>query len=267
MDYGISDFIGLSKNGLKKEAFSLNLKKEDLSFLEIQSSLKGKNKIPFFKANLDQLKDFFSIRDIRRIDGYGRIVLLLSAGLLKNIDINTKENLGVVLGTAFGSFKTNCDFLDSIILQGFDAASPMFFTGTVHNSPLAPLGMFLGLKGPAYCISNFENTFNSSFHISNILLSSKICEKVLLIFADEISPLLLYGLGNIYNIDEENLKSIPQEGGCAFLLSSEKNILPIKEIKNFLNGKEKNEENYGFTYYPEAFELLINLDKNDLINK
>lgn len=261
MDSGIVDFIGLSGKGLGKDAFSFKLKKEDLSFLDLNSEIKGKKQIPFFKADIEKIKYYYSMKDIRRLDKYARMVLLISAELLKNIREDERENMGVVLGTSYGSFKTNCDFLDSIIFQGFEFASPMLFTGTVHNSPLAPLGMLKGLKGPSYCISNFENTFISAFYVSEVLLSLKICEKLLLIFVDEVSPLLLYGFYDILKIDENNLRTVPQEGGCGFLLGFEDLLLPLKEIENFLKNTENHPENYGFTYYPQAYELLINLNK------
>jgi len=264
MEYGIIDFVGLSSKGLGKDAFSFKLKKEDISFMEIKSEIFGKKSLPFFKANIDKLKEFYSLKDIRRLDKYARIVLLLSSEILKNINQNEKEDMAVILGTSYGSFKTNCDFLDTIILQGFEYASPMLFTGTVHNSPLAPLGIFQGLRGTSYCISNFEKTFSSSLYLADLLLSSMVCEKILLIFADEISDLLLYGFSNILKIDEDNIRTIPQEGGCAFLLGFENFILPLKKINDFLKERQKNMENYGFTYYPEAFELLINLNKIDI---
>ncbi len=260
MEYGIIDFIGLSSKGLGKDVFSSKIKREEISFMELKSEVNGKKNFPYLKANIDKLKEYYSLKDIRRLDKYARIVLLLSAEILKNIDNNEKENMAVILGTSFGSFKTNCDFLDTIILQGFEYSSPMLFTSTVHNSPLAPLGIFNNLKGPSYCISNFEKTFSSSLYLAEILLNSKICEKLLLLFADEISDLLLYGFSNLIGINENDLRTIPQEGGCAFLLGSANFILPLKEIDSFLKKKEKKEENYGFTYYPEALELIINLN-------
>lgn len=255
MEYGIIDYVGLSKFGIGKNVFSQKLTKEDISYMELQSNYMGKNKLPYFKANLEKIKEYFSLRDIRRLDNYVRIVLLLCAEIIKE----EKEEFGIVLGTGFGSFKTNCDFLDSIIFQGFDGASPMFFTGTVHNSPFAPIGMFKDLKGPSYCVSNFEDTFNGAFYLSSILLNSKMCKKILLVFADEVSPLMLYGLAHIHNIDENDLKTIPQEGGCAFILGEGENLLSLNNIDSFLKKNKKNFGNYGFTYFQDAIELLINL--------
>lgn len=260
MECGIYDFIGLSGRGLSKDAFSFELKKEDISFMDLNSPAKGKNKIPYFKANIESIKEYYSIKDIRRLDKYARMFLLICAGLLKNIKEEEKENTAVVLGTSYGSFKTNCDFLDSIIFQGFEYASPMLFTGTVHNSPLAPLGMFKGIKGPSYSISNFEKTFESALYVSRILLSKEMCPKVLLVFVDEISPLLLYGFSDILNIDENDLGTIPQEGGCGFLLEKGEGIIGLEKIWDFIKEKRKYSKNYGFTFYPEAFDLLIYLN-------
>lgn len=261
MEYGIIDFVGLSKFGIGKNTFFYKLTKEDISYMEIKSNLMGKNKLPYFKANLEKIKEYFSLKEIRRLDNYARIVLLLCSEILKNLSKEEREGFGIVLGTGFGSFKTNCDFLDSIIFQGFDGASPMFFTGTVHNSPLAPIGMFKDLKGPSYCVSNFENTFNSSLHLSKILLDLKVCKKILLIFADEVAPLMLYGLAHLHKIDENDLKTIPQEGGCAFILGEGENLLSLNNIDSFIQKNKKISENYGFTYFPEAIELVINLNK------
>lgn len=257
MEFGIIDFVGLSKFGLGKNSFSQKLKKEDLSFMELPSNFNGKNKLPYFKANLEKIKEYFSLREIRRLDNYVRIVLLLCAEILKE----EKEGFGIVLGTAFGSFKTNCDFLDSIIFQGFEGSSPMLFTGTVYNSPFAPIGMFKDLIGPSFCVSNFEKTFNSALFLSKILLDLKICKKILLIFAEEVSPLMLYGLANIHKIEENDLKTVPQEGGCAFILGKGENLLSLNNIDIFLKENKKNSDNYGFTYFPEAIELIINLNK------
>lgn len=259
MEYGIIDFTGLSKFGLGKDSFSQKLTKEDISFMELKSNFIGKSKLPYFKVGLEKIKEYFSLKEIRRLDNYIRIVLLLCAEILKNVSKEDREGFGIVLGTAFGSFKTNCDFLDSIIFQGFEGASPMTFTGTVHNSPLAPIGMFKDLKGPSFCVSNFENTFNSALYLSSLLLNSKVCKKILLIFADEISQLMLYGLAHIHKIDENDLKTIPQEGGCAFILGEGENLLSLNKIDSFLKKNKKKSENYGFTYFQEAIELLINL--------
>lgn len=258
---GIIDFVGLSGKGLAKDAFSSEIKKEDISYMDLNSEIKGKKKLPFLKAEIDKIKDYFSLKDIRRLDKYARMVLLIAAELLKNIKDEERESTGVVLGTSYGSFKTNCDFLDSIIFQGFEFASPMLFTGTVHNSPLAPLGMFCGLRGPSYCLSNFKKTFESALYTSKTLLSTGMCPKVLLIFVDEISPLLLYGLSEFINIDEKDLSTIPQEGGCGFLLGEGEIFLDLERVEDFLKEGGKYKNNYGFAFYPEGFELLISLNK------
>ncbi len=260
MNYGIIDYIGVSHKGLGKNSFSEPIKKEDLSFMELKSMVKGKNVFPYIKANIDEIKNYYSLKDIRRLDKYVRISLLLTAELTKNLNEREKENIGTLLGTTYGSFKTNCDFLDTIISQGFEGASPLYFTGTVHNSPFAPMGIFKGIKGPGWCISNFKYTFESTLYIAKMLLNSRICEKILLLFVDELCPLALYGLANLMEISEENIEKVPMEGGVGFLLGKENFLISLEEIEKF-EGLKKFGKNYGFSYYPKAFEILIDLNE------
>ncbi len=263
MRYGIINYIGVSYKGLGKNSFSEPIKRETLSFMELKSKVKGKNLFPYIEANIEEIKNYYSLKDIRRLDKYVRISLLLTAELTKNLNERERENLGTILATTYGSFKTNCDFLDTIIFQGFERASPLYFTGTVHNSPFAPMGILKGVKGPSWCISNFENTFDSSLYVTKMLLISNICEKVLLLFVDELCPLVIYGLANIMDISEENLEKVPMEGGVGFLLGKENILITLEEIEKFKSLKKLG-KNYGFTYYPKAFELLIGL--NEIFN-
>lgn len=59
------------------------------------------------------------------------------------------ERCALVVATAFGSVKSTFDFMDSLLADGPDMASPTAFSHSVTNMTAAMLGQHLGLSGPA----------------------------------------------------------------------------------------------------------------------
>jgi 3-oxoacyl-[acyl-carrier-protein] synthase II len=94
----------------------------------------------------------------------------------------------LVLATAHGSTAANFEFLDSVLRDGPNLASPTAFAHSVTNMPAALVGRHLNLVGPALTITN--QTLTPAFEAAACLLAARLVETVLLGAAAEISTLM-----------------------------------------------------------------------------
>jgi len=113
-------------------------------------------------------------RNLRRVPRLARLALL-AAGRL---DPEPGEKTALVLATAYASVATTFDFLNSILDDGPDLASPTAFSHSVTNMAAALLSQHLGLGGPALTLT--QNRFGPALSAAALLLEAGLAESVLL---------------------------------------------------------------------------------------
>lgn len=198
---------------------------------------------PYFKASTSEINDYFSSKQIRRIDHFSKMALLAASLAVEDAGFqlaDIQETTGVILATGHGAMNSTYAFKDSINKRGDSFASPIFFSKSIHNASMANLTIQLGIKGPNLTISQHSFSFQSAMLTACTWINEGLCEQVLMGGADEFCETLGYCIERFKQESNNayNTQAIPGEGSSFFLLSSpgpenknENNHGSISEIK------------------------------------
>ena len=126
------------------------------------------------------------------------------------------SDTGLIVTSSFGPHRTVFAMLDDILDYPEDQMLPTKFSHSVHNAVASYLGTILGIKGPAFAISNFESPLVEALKLSDTLLSANLCPQLLLLAIEE-HALLTQILPSLY---PERFPSEPKEAAAVFLLES-----------------------------------------------
>lgn len=188
---------------------------------------------PAYRADASGLRNFMPQRALRRIDSFTRMALLASFEAIKDSGLALKDmgKTGIIFGSGFGSLNTTFSFQDSLINDGDKCASPVFFAGSVHNSPAAQVSIQLGIDGPVQTLSAFNHTVCGAMELAKSWIEEGIVETVIAGAGDEYCP--VRGYATIQMIDGsipseieplafDKCSYLPGEGFCVFILADEK---------------------------------------------
>jgi len=258
MSVAITGWTTLNAWGLGREAFADALSRRrvpPVSGIEVKG-MPGVAPYPFLKADLSAVKEYFPPRALRRVDPFGKMAMLLAAALLKDKPPAEREPLGLIVATAFGSFSTNMEFLETIFAGGFATASPMVFTSTVHNSAMAASAIHFGLRGPAITVSMFEHSVPGALMLAEAWLESGFCKELLLIAADDFPSLAAYYHARVGDTpDVERFETLHAEGGAAFMLGTTGPLVLRRGEGETPAVLRPCAHAYGRTYLAPAFDL------------
>ena len=123
---------------------------------------------------------------------------------------------GLIVTSSFGPHRTVFAMLDDILDYPEDQMLPTKFSHSVHNAVASYLGTILGLKGPAFAISNFESPLVEALKLADTLLAANLCPQLLLLAIEE-HALLTQSLPTLY---PERFPSEPKEAAAVFLLEA-----------------------------------------------
>ena len=171
-------------------------------------------------AALDkECRDKSIFKDLRRADNLSKMAVIAAQGAFfdSGLDNSAKENLGLILGTAFGPHVTTFRFLDDILNYGDAGVSPTLFSHSVHNAANAYIASNLGIRGPALTLTYFNASFYQALLVAESWLKEDRCEHILLGSAEEYGKEMAYVLSGV--APEFGLKD-----GSAFFLVSKKKI-------------------------------------------
>lgn len=188
--------------------------------------------LPAFLADTGRIEEFLPKRALRRIDHYSRLALLGASLALadagrEGID---PERLGVVIASGYGATRTTFAFLDSVIDDGDQCASPTHFSNSVHNAAAAHISILLGITGPSLTVSQFEMSVPSALLSAARWLDEGRVDAVLFGGIDEYCDVLGYcwehffGRGDggpIRPLELQRQSAILAEGAAFFLLTRE----------------------------------------------
>jgi len=170
-----------------------------------------------FVQALDGIEQWFTPKDLRRLDAYTKLALLAAAQALK--DVKDREDMGLIVASGYGPVQRTCTFMDSIIDDGPLCASPLAFSASVHNVVETFITSLLSLRGPCLSISQFGTSFESALTTARSWLLAGRCRQALVGAVDEIHP-----LHRKLHSDE------PQESGAAFFLVSLDGSRPLPAL-------------------------------------
>jgi 3-oxoacyl-[acyl-carrier-protein] synthase II len=188
-----------------------------------------------YPVPIEALKDKWLLKDSRRADGLSRMATLAAydAFIDSGLDDGIKDNLGIILVTAFGPHVTTFKFLDDILTFGDTGVSPTLFSHSVHNAATSYIASALGSRGPTLTLTQFENSFYQGIILAESWLNEGRCDYVLLGSADQIGEVMRYIVSQKLKLAEDgriepfsfdkNPGCSPGEGSAFFLLTNKEN--------------------------------------------
>ncbi len=136
---------------------------------------------------------FMPSRAYRRMGRVSRMAVAASIEALKDsgidLDIIGRENVGVVIGTAYGSSSHVEEFYLSLLNDGPRGAQPLLFPETVPNAPASHISMFHGITGPNSTFCQNDISAETAILYARNLLLQNIADVVLVGGADELSAM------------------------------------------------------------------------------
>ena len=186
---------------------------------------------PVYSADVTPLKRYIKSAALRRVNRYSRLACLAACLALEdaNIPIPCKNSrTAVIIGSGYGATTTTFGFLESVIREGDNLASPTLFSNSVHSSAASNVSILLGITGPSLTITQFEMSIAAAFLNARSLLLSGIVDTVLLESVDEINDVLTYFYANdfgnkcqakIVPLDFMSQTAIPGEGAACLVLT------------------------------------------------
>lgn len=186
--------------------------------------------LPAFLADTAKLDEFLPKRALRRIDHFSRMALLGASLALADAGREglEPERTGVVIASGYGATRTTFAFLDTVIADGDQCASPTHFSNSVHNAAAAYVSILLGITGPSLTVSQFEMSVPSALLSAARWLEEGRVDAVLFGGLDEYSDVLGYcweqffGRGDggpIRPLELQRQSAIPGEGAAFFVLT------------------------------------------------
>lgn len=180
------------------------------------------------ECDTTDLSQFIPPRRLRRIDHFTRMTLLAAYRALEDASQldPLPENLGIIICTGYGPSKTTFDFLDSMIDDGAELASPLAFSHSVHNIPAGVLSMILGSPCPQTTLCQLHAPITAGLRTAALWLADGTVDNVLLGATDEATPLLRDLTVRMAHANNR----VPQEigeGSTFFLLNEQKSSTTI----------------------------------------
>jgi 3-oxoacyl-[acyl-carrier-protein] synthase II len=207
--------------------------------------INGNVEFPYFKADTQEIINFFPARKLRRIDHFSKMSLLAACLSIKDAGFELSEikdkKTGLILATGHGAMNSTYAFKDSINNKGDLLASPISFSKSIHSTAMANLTSQLGIKGPNLTVSQHACSFQSALLSASVWIDEGICDFVIVGGVDEFSETLGYCIERFKN--EENTASestynidlTPGEGAAFVILSNFKNLSGNEKDKYYGN--------------------------------
>lgn len=126
----------------------------------------------------------------RRLPRLERMALAAARQALSAQGVVPSPSRALVLGTGYGGLTATVDFLEGLANRGYAFGSPSAFHRSLHHSPTGQLSIALGLRGPSLTVSAREVTGEAALAAGLELLESGRAESVLVVAADEWTPVL-----------------------------------------------------------------------------
>ncbi|MDR1124099.1 MAG: beta-ketoacyl synthase chain length factor [Elusimicrobiota bacterium] len=173
--------------------------------------------------NAGGIEKYFDAKTLRRLDNFAKLALKAAVKCLRNADVSLRgeKNIALIISTGYGPVRRTCDFMDSIIDDGHECASPLAFSSSVHNSALTSISILLNIKGPCLTVSNIETSFQSALLAARAWLAAKTADKVLLGTVDEEHSVIRAVMQTNPEVFADFSDRTLQAGAAFFLLSRE----------------------------------------------
>lgn len=203
----------------------------------------------FLRSSTAGLSDFYSSRKTRRLDDFSQkavLALSLAAAQVEE-ELEKAQNPGFIFASAHGALSASFGFLDSLIEDGDENASPMLFAGSVHNAPTSQAGILRKISGPATTISCLRQSAYAALETAACWLKNGESDLIFCAIGDDYCQLLdqahLNAAPKSPKIEPMNFKqstAIPGENwSCLVLSRQKKNSLAQLKLEGSCFPKEE----------------------------
>ncbi|MEJ5285291.1 MAG: beta-ketoacyl synthase N-terminal-like domain-containing protein [Brevinematales bacterium] len=160
-----------------------------------------------------------------RFDIFTKIVFSTACLSLKDANFLSKDkkrNVGIVVGTSYGTTENDILFFKTTIEKNGLFTSPNLFSYTLPNISIGELAVYFSFTGPTFCVGNqSDNPGIEALMASFSILNENLCDIVLVGCVESNKNLSFYG-GMFSLISTEKNKNIKKE-------------FSVNETKNFLD--------------------------------
>lgn len=130
------------------------------------------------------------------------------------------EEMGLVLGSAFGALDATSAFMRRLREKGPRLASPADFPTLVPSSPAGHASIYLGLAGPAFVVADLSTSGECAFAQGFELVADREVDRMCVAAAEEKSAIVDAVLSVVFKNAEHD--SAPRrEGAAALVLEAE----------------------------------------------
>jgi len=131
-------------------------------------------------------------RELRRADQFVCLAVSAADAVMEKFQAKSvdRRKIGLFLGTAFGSIETGFRFLDSILDDGEQQASPTLFSHSVHNVAAGYIAKLLDVRGPVLTLTTFSWPFLSALQQAGYAVACGAVEAAIALAVEVRSALM-----------------------------------------------------------------------------
>ncbi len=164
--------------------------------------------------------DHLDLARARRLDRAGRfgtvaIQRALAEARIADVVAARPERVGAIVGASFGNVDASTAYLKRIHEKGAKYASPADFPNLLPSSPVGHTSIYLGLRGPAFAVSDLDVTAESAMTTAMELVAAGEADALAAGSIEETSPMIERCLGPVC---EGILDRGPRSEGAAILV-------------------------------------------------
>jgi len=196
-------------------------------------ALPGK-RMPVYSVEQKTLTDKTVLTNMRRADRFSKMAVLAACDAVRDSGVaiqGGREDLGIILATAFGPQVTAFRFLDEIIDHGNASVSPTLFSNSVHNAAASYVSSALENHGPSLTVTQFDFSFHQALILAGAWIREGRCQNVLVGSVEECGSVMEYICSEKLDIAEDGRiqpfgfsrspSAVPGEGSVFLLLTGE----------------------------------------------
>ncbi len=190
-------------------------------------TVNGRIQVPALLADTAILNDRVDKRTLRRIDPHTRKALLASLLALEDAGISSQEvknDLGILVGTGYGSTCNTFDFQELALEKDIRRFSPIQFSNSVHNAAGAHIATILQSSGPNLSVNQYDISFSAALMTACHWLVEGRVKQVLAGGVDDFSRMMAYHRHCVTENGDSRSGGGPTaigEGSIFFLLSAD----------------------------------------------
>jgi 3-oxoacyl-[acyl-carrier-protein] synthase II len=182
---------------------------------------------PVYTVDAEVLKDRAVLGSMRRADRFSKMAALAAYDAVaeSGLSLDRPERVGILFASAFGPHNTTFKFLDEILDYGDAGVSPTVFSHSVHGAAVSYISQMLGVHGPVWTITRFNDPFRAAVQMAEAWLSEGRCDYVLVGAGDECGSAMEAICAMKLPIAQDGRVSlrapqayVPGEGAAFFLL-------------------------------------------------